>query len=848
MVGIVIVSHSAKLAEGVVELASQMSGQEVKLRAAGGVDFDTDTLGTDPMKVVVAIEEVYTDDGVLVLMDLGSAILNAEMALEFLPEAWRTHICLCEAPLVEGAVAAAVQARLGNSLEQVAAEARAALGAKIANLGGAAAIIEPSPPSTTEPQNLIPSTQPDTTQIRLTVHNHLGLHVRPLARLVQLVGGFPKVEVHVANLTKGRGPASARSINALATLGVRQHDEILISLTGAEAEAAANQIQTLAASNFGDEEAPQPFSLPVTVDHQSLETQDGSPSLAAIPASTGIAVGTAHFLRRSLPPVQMRIVNDPEFEWTRYLAAIKKTQAQIQRSRADALRMSDRQTAEIFEAHLLYLEDEALLEPTRATIWEHGINAEWAWQDAIHGLISQYRELDDEYLRARITDVEDVAQQVLANLMDVSIQVTLPTEPGILIAEDLSPSDMTRLTPRLVKGIASATGGATSHSSIIARSLGIPAVVGLGRAILEVEEGTELVLDGSTGQVWIDPDPNLVAVYRKRAEQENAEKQFLLAASARPARTLDGRRIEVAANISGTADARAARKAGAEAAGLFRTEFLFLDRLQAPTEEEQYLVYRATAEAMENHPLIARTLDAGGDKPIPYLNIDPEQNPYLGYRAIRICLDRPDLFKAQLRSIVRVAANHPIKIMFPMVATLSEWRRARSLLNEAINEVRAKGVSLPDRIETGIMVEVPSTAVMADQFAAEVDFFSIGTNDLTQYTLAAERGNPRLSGLADALHPSILNLIHQVVEAAHAHGKWVGVCGEAGGDPMAVPILVGLGVDELSMGALAIPRTKQIIRQLNYAELQQQVLPLLALESAEAVRKAADGLFNLSIS
>ena len=396
-------------------------------------------------------------------------------------------------------------------------------------------------------------------------------------------------------------------------------------------------------------------------------------------------------------------------------------------------------------------------------------------------------------------------------------------------------------------GIATVAGGATSHSAILARSLGIPAVAGLGRSILEIEEGTPLVLDGSSGQLWITPDDGLIASYRSRSEREKREKQGMLAASVNPAHTLDGRHIEIAANVGGTADARAAVKAGAEAAGLFRTEMLFLDRHTAPSEEEQVLVYQATAEAMDKRTLIIRTLDAGGDKPIPYLNIGKEENPFLGYRAIRLCLDRPDLFKTQLRAIVRVAAHHPIKIMFPMIATISEYRQAVALLTEASNEVRARGIAVSERIETGIMVEVPSTAVMAAQFAAEVDFFSIGTNDLTQYTLAAERGNPRLANLADALHPAVLKLIHNVVEAAHAHGKWVGVCGEAGGDPAAVPILVGLGVDELSMSAPAIPRAKQIIRQLNYAELQLQVSSLLNLDSAEAVRKRGGELFNLSI-
>ena len=848
MVGIVIVSHSAKLAEGVVQLASQMSGPEVKLRAAGGVDFDADTLGTDPMKILLAIEAVYSKDGVLVLMDLGSAVLNSEMALDFLALDQRKNVVMCEAPIVEGAVAAAVQARLGSSLEQVAAEARNSLGVKIANLGESAGIPADPKNQSGESKSFLQSLRLESAQLRLTVHNPLGLHARPVARFVQTVSRFPETDVQVTNVTTNRGPANARSINALATLGVRQGHEILITLSGAQSQAALNEIQRLADDNFGDHELTHPMRANVVPTPSQIEIRNGSPLIIGTPVSAGIAVAPAQLLRKSLPPVVMRTVSNPEAEWQRFKDALTKTRQQILQSRDYALRNANPYTAEIFDAHILFLEDEALIGPTRSAIMERWINAEAAWQAVVREMTSQYRGLEDDYLSARVIDIEDVARQVLINLMGVDTQPIMPTEAGILVTEELSPSETARLNPKMVKGIATAAGGATSHSVILARSLGIPAVAGLGRSILGIDEGTKLILDGSTGQLWINPDEELITSYRNRAERETSEKKLMLTASLKPALTLDSHRIEVAANIGGTADARAANKVGAEAAGLFHTEFLFLDRQIAPNEEEQFLVYNATAEALGGRPLVIRTLDAGGDKPIPYLDIGHEENPYLGYRAIRLCLDRPDLFKIQLNAIVRVAATHPLKVMFPMIATINEWRRARALLAESINDVRSRGLPVPKRIETGIMVEVPSTAVLADQFATEVDFFSIGTNDLTQYTLAAERGNPRVANLSDALHPSILRLINMVVEAAHKRGKWVGVCGEAGGDPVAVPILVGLGVDELSMGASAIPRAKQIIRQLTYANLKQKVLPLLALESADAVRKAAGEMFNLSIS
>jgi phosphocarrier protein FPr len=358
----------------------------------------------------------------------------------------------------------------------------------------------------------------------------------------------------------------------------------------------------------------------------------------------------------------------------------------------------------------------------------------------------------------------------------------------------------------------------------------------VGPDLLSLAEGTPLLIDGSTGQVWPQPEASLAAEYSRRAVAEQAAKAAALAASAAPAVTRDGRRIEVAANIGSVADAQAAVAAGAEGAGLFRTEFLVLDRRAAPDEDEQYGIYRAVAAGLAGRPVIIRTLDAGGDKPLPYLDLGQEANPFLGWRAIRVCLDRPDFFKTQLRAIVRTAVEFPVRVMFPMIATLTEWRAARALLAEAQAEVAARAQAVPARIETGIMIEIPSAAVRAAQFAAEVDFFSIGTNDLTQYVMAAERGNPRVAALADAFHPAVLELIGKVAEAAHAHGKWAGVCGEMAGDPEAVPLLVGLGIDELSMSPPAIPRAKQIIREADYAALRAAAQRALAAESGAEVR------------
>jgi phosphocarrier protein FPr len=799
------------------------------------------------VRVLAAIEEVDSGDGVLVLMDLGSALLSAEMALEMLPPEKRSRVQLCEAPMVEGAIAAAVQARLGSSLDLAAAEARRALAAKSDQLGGQLAEPPPSQP--------LPPSSPESPvqELLLTVAIPLGLHARPAARFVQTVGRFPQATLQVTNQTAGRGPASARSITALAMLGIRQGHEIRIMASGSEAGDALAALQELAAEGFGDRGLailPAPQAAPVTA-------RPSAPSggLQGLAASPGIAIGPLHHHRQAItsaiPEITERAARDPEIEWETLLAALEKTRGQIRADMEAALRGAGAYAAAIFEAHLLFLDDEALREPARLAIFTDKINAAAAWQAAFVQAAAQYHTLEDAYLSARATDVEEVGRQVLAHLagdQTAGSVAAAPASPCILVAPGLALADVARLDPDLVLGVCTAYGSPTSHGAIMLRSLGIPAVFGLGEALLALPEGTRLFLDGETGQVWLNPEEGQVAGLAGRMEAWQSNRATRLAGitarvegqvTAETTTTLDGRHIEIAANIGSLAEARAAVVAGAEGVGVLRTEFLFLDRQAAPDEEEQYTAYCAIASALQRRPLIIRTLDAGGDKPLPYLDQGQEANPFLGWRAIRICLDQPELFKTQLRAIWRAAADYPIKAMFPMVATVSEWRAGSALLAEARDELQQAGRRIPPRMDTGIMVEIPSTALCAASFAPEVDFFSIGTNDLIQYTLAAERGNLRVASLSDPFHPAVLSLIHRVVMAAHASGKWVGVCGEMAGDPLAAPVLVGLGVDELSMIAASIPAVKKVVQGLDYARLVDPVAGLLSLESAEAVRKAA---------
>jgi phosphoenolpyruvate-protein phosphotransferase/dihydroxyacetone kinase phosphotransfer subunit len=820
MVGLVIVTHSATLAAGVAELARGMGG-DVPVELAGGIDAPDPALGTDAVRVAEAIERADQGDGVLVLMDLGSAVLSAEMALDLLPAERRARVLLCEAPLVEGAVAAAVTAKLGASLENVAAEARSSLQPKVAHLGTGA---DEAPVAGTAGDG-------DGT-LELTVRNPLGLHARPAARFVQTAGSFD-AEVTVMNVTTGRGPASGRSLNALATLGVRQGHEILVAARGPQAEAALAALAALADRDFDEQEPAVSTPTPSALPRRPTPSVEGE--LTGLPGAPGTALGAARHFRATAPEIPTEPASDPEAEWQALERAIERVRAEIKATRDSVADRAGEYSAAIFDAHLLFLEDEALLEPARRAVFEERQNAAQAWDAAAESVAGGYRSLDDEYLRARAEDLSAVARQVVAQLVGGEQRLAGVIEPGIVVAADLTPADTVALDPELVRGIATVSGSATSHSAILARSLGIPAVVGLGARLLDVPEGAPLVLDGDAGAVYVDPAEELIRGYERRRDEREASARRALASAGQPAETRDGRRIEVVANAGSPRDVEAAVANGAEGVGLLRTEFLFLERDSLPSEEEQVAAYEDLLEPLQGRPLILRTLDVGADKPLPYLPRRPEANPFLGVRGIRLGLDQPELLETQLRAALRVAAAHPLKVMFPMVATLAEYREAVSVLARARATLEERSRPAGE-IEVGIMVEVPSAALAAEVFAPEVDFFSIGTNDLTQYTMAAERGNERVAALADALHPSVLRLIQTVTEAAHGHGKWVGVCGELASEPLAVPVLVGLGVTELSVNPPAIPATKEAVRQVDAGEAAVLAREALRLASAEDVR------------
>jgi phosphocarrier protein FPr len=828
MVGIVLVSHSRSLAEGAAELARQMGGSEVPIETAGGLDEPEGAIGTDAVLVQQAIERAWSDDGVLVLMDLGSAVLSAEMALELLPQDRRASVVLTEAPFVEGAVAAAVTSRIGGGIDQVAAEARRGLAAKAAHLGSEepAAGPEAVPPAE-------PGAGPAVTA-ELVVETAHGLHARPAAQLVRTASAFD-ADVRVTNLSGARGPASARSLNAVATLGVGHGDRIEVAASGPQATEAIAALRALAARNFDEveEEAEAPPAAGTARDEPARDAADGE--LAGLPASPGVAVGAARRFHVPALPVPDVIARDAATERAALAGAIEAAARDVEAQRATVAGRAGLARAAIFDAHLLFLQDEALLDPARAAI-DAGAPASIAWRDAVETVAATWEGMADEYQRARAADLRSVGTQVLAHLLGVAAPRPKLGSPGVLLAADLAPADAAALDPATALGVATAAGGPTSHAAVLARSLGIPAVVGVGDRLLAVAEGTPVGLDGDRGIVLVDPSPEVVAELEARG-RERAEADRLARIEARErAETRDGTRVEIAANIGGPDDVPAAVEAGCDGVGLFRTEFLFLEREQAPDEDEQVSAYRAAAERLGGRPMIVRTLDAGADKPIPFLGQDAEANPFLGVRGLRLGLARPELLRTQLRAVARVAVDHPVRVMFPMVATLDELRRGRGAVEDAVASLAAEGRATPEHLEVGVMIEVPSAALIADRLAREADFFSIGTNDLTQYVIAAERGNERVAALADPLHPAVLALIGTTASAAAAAGRWTGVCGELAADPLAAPLLVGLGVRELSMSAPAIPHVKRAIRGTDLASARELAERALAAASGEDVR------------
>lgn len=831
LVGLVVVSHSRALAEAAVALASEMlHEQPVQIAVAAGLDDGG--FGTDAASIAAAITSVDSPAGVVVLMDLGSAVLSAELALELIVADLAKRVLLCPGPLVEGLVVAAVAAGGGAARIDVAAEAVDALAGKRSQLAattGADALPRAEQVGPESPAPLPPDAEPTATGVFTVTAQH-GLHARPAARLVRAVHGLDAV-VQFRNLTRDGDPVPGSSLSRVATLGALHGHQVEISATGAAAQTAVDVVLDLAARGFDEVAASRPKPA-VGRGPAAAPPVSASPAGTALPASPGIAIGPAR-------PVQsgaLLVPDEPgagaEVERMRLAGAVAHVRAVISADRDRTARTLSADQAGIFDAHLLLLDDPEVLDSTGRAI-DAGRSAATAYAAATNAAESGFATLEDPYLQARAADVRAVADQVLRELVGVPGAV-LPTD-GVLVAADLTPADATALDPAAIDGIVLAGASPTSHSAILVRSRGIPTVVGAGPAVLDVPDGTTVALDGTTGELYVDPPADVRASLTRRRNDERVAYELALAAAGEPANTRDGVHVVVGVNAATTGDVSAGVANGADAVGLVRTEFLFLGRARAPDVDEQVAAYRELVEAANGLRITLRTLDVGGDKPLDYLPQAPEANPFLGLRGLRLALANPALLRDQLMAIATVAHESPVSLMFPMVSTADELARARVILDEA---VAAVGNHAPPGLQVGVMVEVPALALKARAIAPLVDFFSIGTNDLTQYTLAVERGNDKLAALADPLDPAVLRLIDLVCRAA-GDRILVAVCGELAADATAAPLLVGLGVRELSVSPASVPTTKAGVRSTSTELIQPTVRAALDADGAAEVRRLA---------
>ena len=549
-------------------------------------------------------------------------------------------------------------------------------------------------------------------------------------------------------------------------------------------------------------------------------------TLKGIAASDGFATAPAYLLVEPDLSFKKTTIKDVQAEVQRLKAAVQESDAELTKIRDTAQKTLGEEEAQVFDAHKMILADPEFVGAIESQIKDQKLNAEQVLRNVADNFITTFEAMtDNKYMQERAADVRDVTKRIMSHLLGVQLpNPALIDHEVIVIAHDLTPSDTAQLNKKYVKAFATDVGGRTAHSAIMARSLEIPAVVGTNTITKDVVNGDELIVDGVNGDVVIHPSAADSDHYQKAAAEYSSEKAEWSKLKNSATVTADGKHFDIAANIGTPKDLAGANANGAEAIGLYRTEFLYMDSAELPSEEDQFQAYKTVLEGMNNKPVVVRTMDIGGDKHLPYLPLPEEMNPFLGYRAIRISLDRQDIFRTQLRALLRASAFGKLRIMFPMIATLQEFRQAKAILQEEMQKLKADGIAYDEKdLQVGIMVEIPAAAVLADQFAKEVDFFSIGTNDLIQYTMAADRGNDQVSYLYQPYNPSILRLIKRTIDAAHQEGKWVGMCGEAAGDSIMTPLLMGMGLDEYSMSATSILRVRSLMKHLDTNELQELV-------------------------
>ncbi|EGT4967338.1 TPA: phosphoenolpyruvate--protein phosphotransferase [Clostridioides difficile] len=565
-----------------------------------------------------------------------------------------------------------------------------------------------------------------------------------------------------------------------------------------------------------------------------------------IGASPGVALGKALVVEHSELVIEKKSIDNIEAEIAKLEDAVAVSKEELVKVKEKASEELGAEEAEIFEAHLLVLEDPELIGSAIDKIKTESVNAEYALNEIKEMFVSMFESMDNEYMKERAADIKDVTNRILRHILGIKVvDLSALSEEVVLIAHDLTPSDTATMNKKMVLGFLTDIGGRTSHTAIMSRTLEIAAIVGLNDITSKVKDGDFVVFNGDTGEVIVNPDEETINKYTELKAKYEDERKALQLLKGKPSVTLDGKHVELAGNIGTPNDIEGLIKNDAEGVGLYRTEFLYMDRDSFPTEEIQYEAYKAVLEGMDGKPIVIRTLDIGGDKELSYLSMEPEMNPFLGYRAIRLCLDRKDIFKTQLRALYRASVHGRLRIMFPMISSLEELLQAKEVVKEVLAELDSEGVAYAKDVEIGMMIEVPSAAVISDVLAKHVDFFSIGTNDLIQYTCAVDRMNQKISYLYNQFNPAVLRLIKTVIDNAHKEGKWAGMCGESAGDQKMIPILLGMGLDEFSMSPISILPARKLITSVKESDMKKLADDVLNMGTAEEIKSYIEKTFNI---
>ena len=831
MVGLVLVSHSRPLAEAAGDLVRRtINSPDLKLACSGGTGDNREELGTDAIEIQEAIAATYSDDGVLVLMDMGSAILSAETAKEFLSPEQQEKVFLTSAPLVEGGIAAAIQAQSGSSLNEVANAARQSLLPKQEQ-------IQDSGPLLPGPIETISSLPSET--IDVTILNPHGLHLRPAATLIKSLSRYP-AEVLIENRTANRGPVPVRSLVDVTRLQIREGDLVRFSVSAPDPIPVISAIRALIETRFGEASAHAKETADVLTEGSQI-----------FGVSRGIAIGRPLLLESIAPAIPARKVESEE-DASREFAQLKtaiSTAAQEFDARIERLRPTLRDDhLGVFEAQRMILADQTILQEVRIQIENQHLNSAAAWHSVLSRYAADQEQVEDPYLRARAADFREVDRMVLSHLVDVQKEPGAPTQaflsPTLVICEELTPTLAEQFHRDSAAGVIQLGGGATSHGAILARAFALPAIGGARENLDRLKSAQQVAIDGSNGLLWIDPPQNVLDDLIERRRREQTEHEEAVQASRDPSRTKDGILVQVGANAGSATDIASALVNGAEFVGLFRSEFLFQKFDREPDAETQLAAFSdALAPSNGSIPITIRLLDVGGDKPLKFLPQPKEANPFLGVRGIRLLLANQRFFRAHLQAILRVAHSFPVQLLIPMITDVSEVRATRRLLAEIAKDLKTTNTPHRWPIPVGAMIETPSAGILIEQLLPHLDFISIGTNDLTQYVLCAERGSASLATFSDSLHPAVLEICEQIIDAAVIHKKKASICGEIASDPEGIPIWVGLGLREISVAATAIPATKSLLRKLDALRIAKQLdSKLHTFDGPSEVRKFSRAL------